>query len=162
MYFTGRDGFITLARLLPNGSRDTKKVAKVKNWSYDASVRLLDASTLGDDADEWTPGRMSGTGSCEIIYYRFEDDEDLKSSQYQFTALMGKIIRRERITKSDIVRLNLHVGAGVKNAITVDAYINSGRIRSAVDELTMASIQFTGNGLPAGVITTSIGAPYAE
>lgn len=161
-YFSGQDGFVTLGRLLPNGERDTRKVAKVKNWAYDGIVRLLDASTLGDDADTYTPGRSGGTGSCELLYYRFQENEDLKSSHYQFTALMGKIIRREKILRTDTVRLGLAVGPGSNDTILVDAFINAGRLRSAVGELTAVSIQFTANGIPLEVPTTSLGAPYQE
>jgi hypothetical protein len=161
-YFSGRDGFVTMGRLTPNGELDTRKVAKVKNWAYDGIVRMLDASTLGDDADVFTPGRSGGTGSCELLYYRFREDEDLKSTHYQFTALMTKVLRRERVLPTDTVRLGLAIGPGSHDTILVDAYINAGRLRSAVGELTVVSIQFTATGIPIEMPTTNLGAPYQE
>lgn len=161
-YFTGRDGHVEYSRLLSNGGRDTKQVAKVRNWSLDTQVRLLPTTTLGDFADGFTPGLKGCTGSCELIYYRFEPGEALNTTHYQFTALVNRIIRRGAITDNQMLRLTLNMGPGGSDDITVDAFINSARLSSAVGELAVAPIQFTATGDFIDTLGTGLGAPYAE
>ncbi len=60
-FYTGRTGKLRLG-----GS----EIAKVKNWTLDTSVNMLDTTSLGDTANTFTPGLFSATGSASLSYYK--------------------------------------------------------------------------------------------
>lgn len=161
-YYTGCDGYVEYARLLANGARNTKRVAKVRQWSYDTSVRLLPTTTLGECADTFTPGLSSGQGAAQLMYYRFDPGDAISTTQYQFTALLSKILTTGVVDESALIRLNLRVAGATRDRITLDCYITSARLSSNVNELSVVDIQFTQNGKLVDAIDTSLASPYAE
>lgn len=161
-YYTGRDGHLSFRRLLSDGSRDTRRVAKVRNWSLTTNVALLPTTTLEDFADSFVPSTKGGSGSATIIYYRLEPGVDDLSARYQFTALLRRIMKRGAIESTDKVRLELNVSPAAVDDIVIDAWITSARIASATSELTEVEIQFTQDGDFQEVIDQALGAPYVE
>ena len=126
-FYTGRTGKLRLG-----GS----EVSKVRNWTLDTSVNLLDTTALGDTANTFTPGLFSATGSASLSYYN-GDTTDV-------TNLLEKIAKTGAITDSDEVALTFEVGTG--QSFVADAFINSASISSSTDELTTVSFNFTING----------------
>lgn len=134
-FYTGRTGKLKLG-----GS----EVSKVRNWTLDTSVNMLDTTALGDTANTFTPGLFSGTGSATLSYYN-GDTTDV-------TNLLEKIAKTGAITDSDEVTLTFEVGPN--QSFTADAFINSASITSSTDELTSVSFNFTLNG-PLTTVTLS-------
>jgi len=132
-FYTGRTGKLKLA-----GS----EVAKVRNWTLDTSVNMLDTTALGDTANTYTPGLFSATGSATLSYYNGETTD--------VTNLLEKIAKTGAITDSDEITLTFEVGTN--QLFTADAFINSASITSSTDELTTVSFNFTING-PLTVVT---------
>jgi hypothetical protein len=126
-FYTGRTGKLKLG-----GS----EVSKVKNWTLDTSVNLLDTTALGDTANAYTPGLFSATGSASLSYYN--------GATTDVTNLLEKIAKTEAITDSDEVSLTFEVGTD--QFFTANAFINSASISSSTDELTTVSFNFTING----------------
>lgn len=126
-FYTGRTGKLRLG---------TSEVAKVRNWSLDTSVNMLDTTALGDTANTFTPGLFSATGSATLSYYN--------GATTDVTDLLTKIAKTGAITDSDEVALTFEVGSG--QLFTADAFINSASITSSTDELTTVSFNFTING----------------
>jgi hypothetical protein len=126
-FYTGRTGKLKLA-----GS----EVAKVRNWTLDTSVNMLDTTALGDTANTYTPGLFSATGSATLSYYNGETTD--------VTNLLEKIAKTGAITDSDEIALTFEVGTS--QSFTADAFINSASITSSTDELTTVSFNFTING----------------
>jgi hypothetical protein len=146
-YYSGRAGSLIL---------DDKPVAKVRDWSIEMSVDLLDATTLGDFARTQHPSTKSATGSCTLLYYRLDSSEN--TAYKEFTSLLSKIMHTGRITRSDIVTLKLRVGTGNSDASTADdtiqirAFITNASIAVSNGELTAVPIQFTVEGDWIGII----------
>jgi hypothetical protein len=126
-FYTGRTGKLRLG-----GS----EVSKVRNWTLDTSVNMLDTTALGDTANTFTPGLFSATGSAALSYYN-GDTTDV-------TNLLEKIAKIGAITESDEVTLTFEVGSD--QLFIANAFINSASITSSTDELTTVSFNFTING----------------
>jgi len=134
-FYTGRTGKLRLG-----GS----EVSKVRNWTLDTSVNMLDTTALGDTANSFTPGLFSATGSATLSYYN-GDTTDV-------TNLLEKITKTGAITESD--RVNLTFEVGTSQTFSADAYINSASITSSTDELTTVSFNFTIDGPLDAVVLT--------
>lgn len=132
-FYTGRTGKLKLS-----GS----SVSKVRNWTLDTSVNMLDTTALGDTANTFTPGLFSATGSASLSYYN-GDATDV-------TNLLERIAKTGAITDSDLVNLTFEVGSD--QYFTANAFINSASISSSTDELTTVSFNFTINGPLTNVI----------
>ena len=134
-FYTGRTGKLRLG-----GS----EVSKVRNWTLDTSVNMLDTTALGDTASTFTPGLSSATGSATLSYYN-GDTTDV-------TNLLERIAKTGAITDSDQVSLTFEVGTS--QSFVADAFINSASISSSTDELTSVSFNFTVNGPLTSVTLT--------
>lgn len=126
-FYTGRTGKLRLG-----GS----EVSKVRNWTLDTSVNMLDTTALGDTANTFTPGLFSATGSATLSYYN-GDTTDV-------TNLLERIAKTGAITDTDEVALTFEVGSD--QLFIANAFINSASITSSTDELTTVSFNFTING----------------
>jgi hypothetical protein len=134
-FYTGRNGRLRLAN---------NAVSKVRDWTLDTSVTMLDTTTLGDTASNFTPGLSSATGSATVMYFN-GDTTDV-------TDLLQRITKTGAVTDNDLVRLTFEVASG--QAFVADAFINSASITSSTDELTTTSFNFTVTG-PLVSVTTS-------
>lgn len=146
-YYSGRAGSLLV---------DDVAVAKVRDWSLEASVSLLDATTLGDIATVHHPSTKSATGSATLLYYRLDSSEN--AAYKEFTALLNKILKQGRASRQDIVQLKLRVGSGSADASTTDdtirvnAFITNASLSVTNAELTSVAIQFTVDGDILGTI----------
>ncbi len=136
-FFTGRTGSLVF-----NG----KPVAKIRDWSLDATVELLSTNSIDSIANTFTPGVKGATGSATLIYYRLEAGES--ATLTQFTELLSNIMRLGAITESQRVFLDLNVGggSGPTDDIRLNAYITSAQVGVSTGELTIVPIQFTMDG----------------
>ena len=126
-FYTGRTGKLRLG---------ASEVSKVRNWTLDTSVNMLDTTALGDTANTFTPGLFSATGSATLSYYN--------GATTDVTNLLEKIAKTGAITDSDEIALTFEVGTS--QSFVADAFINSASITSSTDELTTVSFNFTING----------------
>lgn len=134
-FYTGRTGKLRLG-----GS----EVAKVRNWTLDTSVNMLDTTALGDAANTFTPGLFSATGSATLSYYN--------GATTDVTNLLERITKTGAITEADEVGLTFEVGTS--QAFVASGYINSASITSSTDELTTVSFNFTIDGPLTSVTLT--------
>lgn len=134
-FYTGRNGKLRLAGGV---------VSKVRDWTLDTSVTMLDTTTLGDTASNFTPGLSSATGSATVMYFNGETTD--------VTDLLTRITKTGAVTDLDEVTLTFEVASG--QSFTADAFINSVSITSSTDELTTASFNFTVSG-PLTTVTLS-------
>ena len=61
MFYSGTQGELFID--------DDKASSKVRSWSFNSSLGLLDTTTLGDTDATSTPGIRTNTGSCQLYYY---------------------------------------------------------------------------------------------
>lgn len=134
-FYTGRTGKLRLG-----GS----EVSKVRNWTLDTSVNMLDTTALGDTANAFTPGLFSATGSASLSYYN--------GASTDVTNLLERIAKTGAVTDSDLVSLVFEVGTN--QSFSANAFINSASITSSTDELTTVSFNFTINGPLTSVVLT--------
>jgi hypothetical protein len=136
--FTGRDG-----RLLVGNAQ----LAKVTSWTMEASVEMLEATSLGDNLRSFTPGLQSFNGSASLIYYK--DDTGITDA----STLLRKLIKTGTggVTTSDLVTLVLRLTDGASNRdISFNAYITSASIGASVGEVVAAQISYQVTGALTG------------
>jgi hypothetical protein len=129
-----------------------KPVAKIRDWSLEASVELLSTTAIDSTASTFTPGLKSASGSATLLYYRLEAGES--GTFTQFTALLGKIQKVGAITDADRVKLKLKVSDAANDDLEFFAYITSAQVGVSTGELVVVPIQFTVDGdfVAGGVI----------
>jgi hypothetical protein len=129
-----------------------KPVAKIRDWSLEASVELLSTTAIDSTASTFTPGLKSASGSATLLYYRLEAGES--ATLTQFTALLGKIQKVGAVTEADRVKLKLKVSDAANDDLEFFAYITAAQVGVSTGELVVVPIQFTVDGdfLAGGVI----------
>lgn len=134
-FFTGRTGSLVYLG---------KRVAKVRDWSLNTTVDLLNTNALDSVVDTFTAGVKRATGSATLIYYRLEAGEG--PAYQQFTALTARLHKLGAIEDSDVVQLELNAGGGPIDDIRFNAFITSIDFASSTGELSVVPIQFTMQG----------------
>jgi hypothetical protein len=147
-FYTGRTGKLEFY----SGSA-YKPVAKIKDWSIEATVNLLTTDVLDSTSSTYLPGIKSAKGSATLLYYRLEGTESTTLSE--FTALLNKIQKVGEISTGDRVRLRLSTSSSAADDIEFYAYITSAQVSASAGELLTVPIQFTVDGdfIAGGVIT---------
>jgi hypothetical protein len=151
-FYTGRSGKIFLyaaGAIDPTPSAATT-VLKIRDWSIDTSLDLLETTTIDTAVKSYTPGMVSSTGSATVMYYRKEGTD----VGVQFDQLLSKIMKTSitGVTTTDRVGLSLRAGSqagtssDIKDDIAFNAYITSASITVGTGELTSVAIQFTVDG----------------
>ena len=143
-FYTGRSG--SLAYL-------GKPVAKIRDWSLEASVELLSTNAIDSVVNTFTPGVKSATGSATLIYYRLEPGES--QTKTSFVRLIEQLLRPGQITQSNRVFLDLNIGGTDADDLKFFAYITSAQVSVSTGELSVVPIQFTMDGDFTSVITGS-------
>ena len=142
-FYTGRSGSLVV---------DGKPVAKIRDWSLETTVELLNTNTVDSTSNTFTPGIKGASGSATLMYYRLEAGE---SANYtQFTALLSKIHKVGAVTESDRLLMQLRTSTNANDDIQFYAYITSAQLGVSTGELSSVPIQFTVDGdfLAGGVI----------
>ena len=91
-FYSGKDG-----RLLIDGTA----AAKVRNWSYQASMQTLETTTLGDTDRTITNGIRSHSGACSLFYYATPAIPSTNTLARSLTSwskqqLMGRALRQRK------------------------------------------------------------------
>lgn len=150
-YFTGRTGalYLTSAGTGDPTPLAAEKALKLRDWSLETTVDLLETTTVDTAVKGYTPGASSATGSATLLYYRREAGE----TGVDFDTFLSKIMKTTNagVTEADRVGMILRVGdtpAGVDNKddIAFNAYISNASLSVGTGELTAISIQFTVDG----------------
>lgn len=126
---------------------------KLRDWSLETSLELLETTTLDTAVKSYTPGAVSSTGSATVLYYRREGDTSTEPG-VQFDQFLNKVMKTSStgVTESDRVALILRVGAtagtggDIKDDIAFNAYITNASVQVSTGELTSVAIQFTVDG----------------
>ena len=151
-FYTGRSGKLFLSSILttaPNPS-EAQSVLKIRDWSLETTLELLETTTIDTAVKRYTPGMVSSTGSATVMYYRTEAGD----VGVQFDQLLNKGMKtsNDGVSESDrvgmVLRAGAQAGAGVdvKDDIAFNAYITSAGITVGTGELTSVSLQFTVDG----------------
>ncbi len=138
-FFTGQQGSVFFGATAT--SQPSQKIAKVREWSFDAVVDLGETTSLGDFARTNTPTLKSGSGSATVYYYTLEPSE---AGQATASTLLNRIIKLGAATDSDRVTLELRADTG--RVLRFVAFINNAQIGVTTGEVTNAQIQFTMDG----------------
>lgn len=126
---------------------------KLRDWSLETSLELLETTTLDTAVKSYTPGAVSSTGSATVLYYRREGTTSTEPG-VQFDQFLNKVMKTSTagVTESDRVTLVLRAGtqAGsgtdIKDDIAFNAYITNASVQVSTGELTSVGIQFTVDG----------------
>ena len=120
--FSGKDGSLKF---------DTTTIARVRDWSMDASFDTLDITNLGEISRSYTAGLKSATGSATIFYH---DDN---------TTLQG--ILDNCVTTGVPAPGAIELIYGAKS-LKFNCYINSVSVACSTGEVMTANVQFTRTG----------------
>ena len=120
--FSGKDGSMRWA----GGT-----VARVRNWSVQTTLDILETTDLGDDARQYVPGLKSATGSASIFYH--DDNTSLST-------LLDNCINTGTPTSAS---LDLRWG---DKRLAFTAYVTSVSITCNTGEVMSADVNFTMTG----------------
>lgn len=132
----------------------SEQALKLRDWSLETSLELLETTTLDTAVKSYTPGAVSSTGSATVLYYRREGTTSTEPG-VQFDAFLGKVMKTSSagVTESDRVTIVLRAGTtaatsgtDIKDDIAFNAYITNASIQVSTGELTSVGIQFTVDG----------------
>jgi hypothetical protein len=151
-FYTGRSGRLYLTPVLSAAPTpaNNQSVLKIRDWSIETSLELLETTTIDTAVKTYTPGMVSSTGSATVMYYRAQAGD----VGVQFDQLLNKIMKTNQVgvTGDDLVGMVLRAGArpnvglDVKDDIAFNAYITNAGITVGTGELTSVSLQFTVDG----------------
>lgn len=156
-YYTGRTGAMyfydsteSISTAVSGTLADTQKVLKLRDWSIETSLELLETTTIDTAVKSYTPGMVSATGSATVLYYRAESGDTGK----QFTKLLDTIMKTSNtgVTISDrcgfVLRTGTQAGSSsdIKDDIAFYAYVTNASVQVSTGELTSVAIQFTVDG----------------
>ena len=151
-FYTGRSGRMYITPILAAGPTpaDNQSVLKIRDWSIETSLELLETTTIGTAVKKYTPGMVSSTGSATVMYYRVESGD----VGVQFEQLLNKVMKTTNVgvTESDRVGMVLRAGSqpglgvDIKDDIAFNAYITNAGITVGTGELSSVSLQFTVDG----------------
>lgn len=120
--YSGKDGSIVFG----NNAQ-----TRVRNWSVQTNVDMLEVTDLGDEERNYSPGLKSATGSATIMYH--DDNATLRNMLN--TSITGGT--------PSAARLELRWGT---RDLDFDAYINSVSISCSTGEIMTADVSFTMTG----------------
>lgn len=154
-FYTGRTGALYL---IDAGTSDPspsaqQKALKLRDWSLETTVELLETTTVDTAVKAYTPGASSASGSATLLYYRREGNSSTEPGT-QFNIFLSKIMKTSAVgvRESDRVGIVLRVGtekaagADVKDDIAFNAYITNASLQVSTGELSAVSLQFTVDG----------------
>ena len=154
-FYTGRTGALYLTSV---GTGDatpisTEKTLKLRDWSLDTTLELLETTTADTAVKTYTPGISSATGSATIMYYRRVGTTSTEPG-VQFDEFLSKLMKTTSagVTEADRVGIILRVGdtpgtgVDIKDDISFNAYITSAGLKVNTGELSSVAIQFTVDG----------------
>jgi hypothetical protein len=154
-FFTGRTGALYL---IPAGTggvtvSSAQQALKLRDWSLETTMELLETTTVDTAVKSFTPGAVSSTGSATVLYYRREGTTSTEPG-VQFDQFLGKIMKTSAagVTAADRVGIVLRVGAtagtgsDIKDDIAFNAYITSASMQVSTGELSSVAISFTVDG----------------
>ncbi len=154
-FFTGRTGalYLTTAGSGAVTPSSTEQALKLRDWSLETSLELLETTTVDTAVKSYTPGAVSSTGSATVLYYRREGTTSTEPG-VQFDQFLNKLMKTTTagVTESDRVGIILRVGqtpgstGDIKDDIAFNAYITSASMQVSTGELTSVAIQFTVDG----------------
>ena len=131
----------------------SQQALKLRDWSLETSLELLETTTLDTAVKSYTPGAVSSTGSATVLYYRREGTTSTEPG-VQFDQFLEKVMKTSTtgVTESDRVTLVLRAGTqqgsgvDIKDDIGFNAYITNASVQVSTGELTSVGIQFTVDG----------------
>jgi hypothetical protein len=154
-FYTGRTGalYLTSAGTGDTTPISTEKTLKLRDWSLDTTLELLETTTADTAVKTYTPGISSATGSATIMYYRREGTTSTEPG-IQFDEFLSKLMKTTSagVTAADRVGIILRVGdtlgsgVDIKDDISFNAYITSAGLKVNTGELSSVAIQFTVDG----------------
>jgi hypothetical protein len=154
-FYTGRTGALFLSGDTSGGVTPTgsEQALKLRDWSLETSLELLETTTLDTAVKSYTPGAVSSSGSATVLYYRREGTTSTEPG-VQFDQFLNKVMKTSTVgvRESDRVTLVLRAGTQAgsggdnKDDIAFNAYITSASIQVGTGELTSVGIQFTVDG----------------
>lgn len=154
-FYTGRTGALFM---IPAGSGDvtptsSQQALKLRDWSLETSLELLETTTVDTAVKSYTPGAVSATGSATLLYYRREGTTSTEPGT-QFDEFLSRLMKTTAagVTESDRVGMVLRVGetpgttGDIKDDIAFNAYITNASMQVNTGELSSVAIQFTVDG----------------
>ena len=121
--FTGKDGKFTFAG---------EEQINVRSWTVEASLALLEVTTLGDNSVNNEAGLKSFSGTAQIMYH--DDNQTLKN------------IVDDLFTTSVPVKASALFQWSSDRQIAFDAFITSCSVATSIGEIMTADLSFTASG----------------
>ena len=146
-FYSGRDGTLWLDRGEGSG---LVQQHKVRDWTLQSSLSLLEITTLGDHHKDYTPGVVGYSGSATLLYYKGSDNK-VQVRNWLRDAGMGT--QTKGVTDDEQVTLSLRIHDDTTSFRRIDfkAYITSASLSVTVGDIVSTQFSFTSCGRPTTV-----------
>ena len=146
-FFSGRDGKLFLDRSADSADTGLVEQLKVRDWSLQTNLSLLEITTLGDNHRDYVPGVVGYTGNATLLYYKGSDNQVQVSNWLHDSGMRASA---EGVTTDEKVELQLRLQDGANyRAIQLKAYITSASIGVTVGDVVSTEFTFTVCGKPS-------------
>lgn len=135
-FFTGRYGSLQIG---------SQAILKIRDWSLDSTVELLNTNTVDSCANTFVPGVKGATGSATVLYYRKEAGDSAITEDFSYLMSQSGALAIGDVDTSNRVLITLVVGSG-DNRIQFYGYITSIGVTVSTGELSTVPISFTMDG----------------
>ena len=143
-FYSGKDG-----RLLIDGTA----AAKVRNWSYQASMQTLETTTLGDRDRTITNGIRSHSGACSLFYYASASIPSTNSASTLINKLVKAATDGQGAEAQEVtLRLKVEDGTPLGKYIEGKCLLTSASMQMAVGEVLSAEVSFEFIGAPREMV----------
>jgi hypothetical protein len=127
--YTGIDGALFV---------DNVKIARVSNWSFNASADTLEITSLGDYARNYVYGVQSFSGSATLFYY------ENASNLIEGRAAMDDVVRTTATPTEPTHTMELRFDNGsTARRVAFKCALNQVEISASSGEIIQANITFT-------------------
>ena len=139
-FYSGKDG-----RLLIDGTA----AAKVRNWSYQASMQTLETTTLGDLDRTITNGIRSHSGACSLFYYASTSIPPTNSASTLINKLVKAATDGQGAEAQEVTPIESEDGTPLGKYIEGKCPLTSASMQMAVGEVLSAEVRLSSSALPA-------------
>ena len=102
-FFTGRYGSLQIG---------SQAILKIRDWSLDSTVELLNTNTVDSCANTFVPGVKGATGSATVLYYRKEAGDSAITEDFSYLMSQSGALAIGDVDTSNRVLITLVVGSG--------------------------------------------------
>ena len=157
-YYSGQHGQLFIKKASQSNDSNLVKIGSLRNWSLNATMAVLDTTTLQATDRTLINGVRSFTGSASLLYYKDSNTSNLKNliqNTFKSTSKNETSFADQDFgvnTKPEPSFLRLRLDDGTARDIDLVCFITSFSVAVSVGDVVSSDISFEGSGAPMSLL----------